>query len=541
VETFSGGASDPGSGGGSSTPPPADPPAGPAPDPDPSDPPADPGDPGDPGDVSFPILQPGSGWAGPTPQPAAVGDPSEPGYDAKAIARWDVVPFQTFDEKFHIGVVAFHMNGIERVDFSLDGGPWAPVYEMQLNPRTDVWEYTVTLDPNLLDDGQVEVRAIAWPETGEPRVLGGEIETGLDNGEHSILLSSNGGGSFQSLERYVSVNGSDETGDGSPGRPYKTIMMAARSIQDDQGDNADGGVVYLTAGNHVYGTYSFGLRFNIENRWLTIAGAPGVDPVDVRIVKSGSNDGLRARLVSFSNLTLKPKTGSDQNIVVSNGPLVDFAWISNCNLVGPGRKVDASWGGGFSGVFATDSDYSNSRDGAFGVLMRNLAVDNIGSDALSGVGIALGCRVGRIDRSGTSFHPDILQFHGSSLIENRIAFGITARTGATQGFFAGHGIGLADVAFVDCDIDNQAIVSHVGRVFQFGGPTRHMLVKDCVFVGPSHWRIDQAFSAAEVIVENSFQDHSKTSFFVPTPDRGSFSGTLPWQSSTGIVYRASQQ
>ena len=66
---------------------------------------------------TYPTLQPGDGWVGPTPQPNPVGSPNMAGFDAKSIARWDVVPYQTFSNEFHIGVVAFHMNGIDRVDF----------------------------------------------------------------------------------------------------------------------------------------------------------------------------------------------------------------------------------------------------------------------------------------------------------------------------------------------------------------------------------------------------------------------------------------
>jgi hypothetical protein len=100
-------------------------------------------------------------------QPPAVGSQSAPGFDAKAIARWDVVPYQTFTSDFNVGVVAFHMNGIDRVDFSCNGGPWVTVREMQLNPQTNVWEYTARLRAaDFAADGPAEVRAIAYPVTG---------------------------------------------------------------------------------------------------------------------------------------------------------------------------------------------------------------------------------------------------------------------------------------------------------------------------------------------------------------------------------------
>src|SRR5690606_33560784 len=54
--------------------------------------------------------------------------------DAKAIARWDVVPFQTFSGTMNVGIVAFHINGISKVDFEI-GGKTYTVTEATLNPQ----------------------------------------------------------------------------------------------------------------------------------------------------------------------------------------------------------------------------------------------------------------------------------------------------------------------------------------------------------------------------------------------------------------------
>ncbi|MCH8316356.1 MAG: hypothetical protein IIA64_10320 [Planctomycetes bacterium] len=87
-----------------------------------------------------PFIPAGDGFSGPTNEPGAIGNEDDPGYDAKVIAHWDVVPYQTFNGDFEIGVVAFHINGIDRVEFSAEGGSWTPVSEMTLNSRTNVWE-----------------------------------------------------------------------------------------------------------------------------------------------------------------------------------------------------------------------------------------------------------------------------------------------------------------------------------------------------------------------------------------------------------------
>ncbi|HPA06548.1 MAG TPA: hypothetical protein PLB67_19130, partial [Candidatus Hydrogenedentes bacterium] len=174
------------------------------------------------------VLEPGSGFTAPTPQPPAIG--SGAGADAKAIARWDVVPYQTFDDLFEIGVVAFHINGIDRVEFSLDGGPWTAVKEMTLNPRTNVVEYWTALDASRSPDGPVEVRAIAYPKKGIPRVLGGEDVT-VANGEHSMPLFANAQQSFVPQPVFVSLSG-DDAAPGTQGQPVATISRALALVQD---------------------------------------------------------------------------------------------------------------------------------------------------------------------------------------------------------------------------------------------------------------------------------------------------------------------
>src|SRR6185295_19403114 len=91
------------------------PPAPPAPVPAPAPAPAP-----TPPSSTIETLPSGQGFAGATSQPATVGTGA--GSNCMAIARWDVVPMQTVSSPMPIGVVAFHINGIDRVEFSLNGG-----------------------------------------------------------------------------------------------------------------------------------------------------------------------------------------------------------------------------------------------------------------------------------------------------------------------------------------------------------------------------------------------------------------------------------
>src|SRR5262245_26867814 len=80
-------------------------------------------------DASSPFVRivPGSGFT--TLPPATPSDTT-----ARAIAKFDVVPYQVVRNDIYIGVVAFHMNGIAYVAFSAAGGPWVRATQPQKNP-----------------------------------------------------------------------------------------------------------------------------------------------------------------------------------------------------------------------------------------------------------------------------------------------------------------------------------------------------------------------------------------------------------------------
>ncbi|MFG0329814.1 MAG: hypothetical protein ACF8PN_07955 [Phycisphaerales bacterium] len=407
------------------------------------------------GGDDFIVLQPGTGFGGPTGQPGPVGSPDDPGYDAKAIARWDVVPYQTFDDDFHIGVVAFHMNGIDRVEFSVEGGPWTAVTDMQLNPRTNVWEYTAVLDPDLFEDGPLEVRAIAWPVIGEPRVLGGEINgASVDLGEHSLVLSSNAGTSLPAEVRYVAVNGDDDTGDGSRQAPFATIMKAANSIAESHEDIADGGTIYLLPGDYELGPYSFGLRATTESRWLTISAAPDVPRHQVRVTGSSTSDGLRTRLVAVKRVSVSPSVGTTA-LLAARSPEA-MLWMDDVELIGPGRIADSSWTNGWDGgVFATRVHIRDARDGLKNIaFQREVSIANIGSDAFGSSRLVINCAVDGIDKSGSDYHPDVYQFYGpDTTFRNHIVYGLTAMNAKSQGIFARGIAGIEDTAFINVLIE----------------------------------------------------------------------------------------
>ncbi len=390
------------------------------------------------------LLPPGSGFPGATTEPGAVGNPAAYGYSAKAIAHWDTVPYQTFYDEMNVSVVAFHTNGIDKVEFAANGGAWVSKTTMTLNPQTGVYEYWVKLRATDFSDGIVEVRAIAYPTIGEPRLL------------ESLYLNANKNLSLPNNIRYVSPGGNDTTGEGTLSKPYLSIMKGLKELQIANGNgNADGGSLYLLSGNHNYGTYSASLDTTTVNRWATLRPAPGLSKTNVTLSVTGAVEGLKTKLVRLDDLTIKTELKSDS-------ALEDYLWISNSKLQGVGRDTIVGTNGfvssssGWTDSFLTDSTVLQHKNSPPAKIVRNVAISDIGADAFSGARLAVNSSVDGIDASGTAFSPHVINFDLSGgTVENRIYYGITALNATVLGLHvdgAGTGI-LNNVAFVNFLLD----------------------------------------------------------------------------------------
>ncbi len=441
---------------------------------------------------TIPVLVAGPGFDSAIP-PATVLS-QEPGGDETAIARWDVVPYQEFESTFTVGVLAFHINGIERVDFSLDGGPWASVAEPTLNPRTGVNEYTVALDPARLSAGPVKLRAVAVPKVGLYRAL------------PTLTLNADGRGELPNLGRYVSPTGSDNNGDGSRAAPFRTVNHAAKSIADANNGLADGGTIYLLPGEHVLGG-SPG-KVTTKNRWLTVTRAAGVAENQVKIV--GTDSRLKTRLFRVKDLTYQRRAGRSEAMFPADRNAEDHLWIDGCELIGNGRLDKAHWyqkSPPYEGIYVTDTSATNSKDGFLDSdLQRNVRLGTIGSDAFSKCVLVINSSVDRIDKSGSSYHADVYQFGKSpDRNTNVIIYGLRAEGDiSAQGLFCGDDRKLTDVAVVNSLFDNQNRPNpDKRRVFQISSPARHFYVLNNDFVGIAVFRTDVQFAAKNVVLEDN--------------------------------------
>ncbi|MFG0242167.1 MAG: hypothetical protein ACF8R9_05195 [Phycisphaerales bacterium JB054] len=423
-------------------------------------------------DDAFAELEPGDGWDGPTDDPDPVGDNSMPGWDAKAIARWDVVPYQTITEDFHIGVVAFHINGIDRVDFSVNNGPWNSVPRMQLNPRTNVWEYTVLIRPEVFEDGLIEVRAIVWPEgAGVPRVLAGPIENSLDfrNGNHSMVLTTNAGGTLPSPEAWAdAVNGSDETGVvGDPEKPFRTPFRALYMITQAYG-SSDGATVYLQPGDYTWGREEYMTSPITSTRWATLTSAAGVSKELVRFATYTSG-GFRTRLLCASDVSF------DSSISLATSGNDSCVWVNQGLFDGGSSFWSGSW---YWGIYVTDTSFLDVGHAVVSPsLARGITINGIDNDAFPGGLFIVNSTVQGQNAEGTSNHADVWQAR-AEYEENILLYGLAVSNAREQGFFT-RGNRHRDVAIVNCSLNLEGYP----RQNQFIAPFQHLVLSHNTFAG----------------------------------------------------------
>ena len=395
------------------------------------------------------------------------------------------MPYQTLNngEEIGIGVVAFHIYGIERVLFSVEGGDWKEVKEMTYNPYSRVWEYWVKMRASdFSNDGSKEIRAIIYPKVGQPRVLQGNNLRQDVNGIHSMFLNTNKNGNLLVHDRYVdAVIGDDTTGDGTQGSPFKTIVVAARDLTADYG-SSDGGVIYLQAGDYYWGTSGSTPSIITNTRWLTIKPASGLTKNQVRINDS-SSAGLATELVHLDNIHVN-------NTVVRTTGSVNSIWAENMLFTGK-NLTDIAFpipaGDWADGIYVTDSEYSTMvrAVGSYS-LGRHLDVHDIGGDMFKTPRLLINV-TGKnlIDANpgvpGTGPNPDIHRdvMQGQSFLNNTIVYGLKATENISgQNFFFTCGGSNPDDTCTSQDIAfvNYIVTSESINPGKYGVGTNHLLI-----------------------------------------------------------------
>lgn len=450
---------------------------------------------GDSGD----LIYPGSGWEAATTEPSnAIG--SGAFSTAKTIARWDCVPYQTVTGNFNVGVVAFHADGINRVEFAVDGGQWIAITTPTLNTQVagngwpGVVSYFVTIRASDFTDGLHEIRAIAYPNEGYPRLL------------ESMWVNTNANSTLPEMIKYVALDGSDTTGDGSEGSPYATTTKAITEIR--AANAANGATIYFKAGTHSPATLSFPINtYANTTRWITFAGAPGLAATDVVLMNTATNLAGACKLVRIHNCTVRANP-------VRSTTSGSKCWHDKIIVNGLDRYTASTGWEGYSsfpgGQYITDSDLIETGNGPKGfALVRNVNVSGILDDAFSFALCVINATVTDIDPGSTGAHPDIYQTLSS--IDNVVISGVTTPDWTTQassqGFMTSTGINppplsiCSNFIIVDC---NWSAGGGIARVIALGGDMRHLILRNSTFRGAAGWNPDPGnYVAQHLLIDNA--------------------------------------
>ena len=457
-------------------------------------------------------LTPGTGFTGPEAAIAPIGVSGATGYDCNAIARWDVVPWQVPTDEFMVGVVAYHREGIDKVQFALNGGPWVDVNEMSMNHRTNEMEFCAALKLTSIPNENIEVRARVIPTVGIPRILAGGATAAATSGAGitggitgPLLLSGNHSMFLQSAgttrpEFFVSPNGSDSTGlsggfsAGTRQNPYQTIPYALWNGVGGGGPqytDVSGSILTLLPGDYFYDIpYIFSNRLNTLNGWLTIRGDASEPSAATRFTGYTASSGTRK--IHIQNMQfVQPGTTVAPDPVGANafkGAGVNgnnkggdtSLWLDNCDL--QGGFVPTNMLASYSNKWATDCTAVDIKDAPFGNrITRNCNLDGVLADSFGREDLLLSSSVKRISRDQTAagnsgsanpYHPDIWSkfsiIDGESgpsgehrLLDNYIVRGLTAvdRVQSQGLFFNGGDMNAtyADIAMVNVNINNSSV------------------------------------------------------------------------------------
>ena len=443
----------------------------------------------DSGDPGIGTLVPGTGFSGETSPPPPVGSALSPGFGAKAIARWTEFPFVNRTEDFHVTLSAYHMTGIDRVEFSLEGGEPLVVHEIQPHPESGYAEYLARIDVSDLDSGIHEIRAVIYPNHGMPRVLQGSHD------DSNLHMLNNGNQSFwfnhQPNPTMVRVGADAE---------FSSIDEAVEFL----GSEITSGQIELEAGEYTWFTRSHSdIDNTLQNRVLTISAAPGVERTDVVIRPHTTNpQGARSLSIHLKGVTLIaeeiPNNGNTNGVMLLGSGFRNNRLFLEDILCTSGEGYPDGWGSAdlptvtkvltnwLGGLWAKHVDFVNIPKGISTVyLAKHTTVDRVSRDIWGqSPGAIIDCTIDRRDHCHAEHedHADIIQFFVlGDFIENRIFADITSTNDYSQIGHLEWSTKLSNFAFVRWTVDAQYPSQSLNFLPEFD----HLVMVDCTFRGAS--------------------------------------------------------
>jgi hypothetical protein len=382
-----------------------------------------------------------------------------------AIAYWTRPQYCDVSGKVKIGVAAYALEGIKKVeffvdstegqpltldgDFTLDGkvdgedlnyilsnweltgpkdllavlGNWGRTTntdnsigvatEEALNDQTGELEWWFEFDSTQYSDGgKVRISAKVTPTIGEPLWLEGDFRDdkaicGLD-----IFPIQHNTDIF-----YVSSeHGSDETGEGTEENPFSSIQYA---LWHDSPDNIGGRVIRLLDGSAEFPSNASDRTLRNSNssakddgRWVTIESA--VDPVLCPITKRhGGNWDCKIHL---KNINVVPTTEEEQDSLLSGSTARSAFWFDGCNIFGVTRRGGVHINRSGPAIFSTGTLW----DTHFQLGMRVLDIQSTYNYITADINLTNYTHLvsnmtvsnhGRAKEIGSIVHSDLIQTH----------------------------------------------------------------------------------------------------------------------------------
>jgi len=205
------------------------------------------------------------------------------GSTASAIARWVDVPFQMAAGKFEIGVVAFHADGIDKVEFSANGGTFIPVTEPTFSEKFNLPCYRAEIDLDTVAEGkQIEIRAVVTPIQGIPLILqNSEGLTGFtaNTGKHSFYVTRR---TSNPREIFVANSGSSTNSGLTTASPKQTILQALQTLRGSNAAQIGGDFITITEPG-IYTIPNDKGSACSNSTWTTIRISDGLTTGDVSI------------------------------------------------------------------------------------------------------------------------------------------------------------------------------------------------------------------------------------------------------------------
>lgn len=411
----------------------------------PVDPPVIPGE--------APLLTEGSGWTGGTGQPGQVGSGPAAGY--KPAAHWSHVPYQAFTGELGVGVVAFHHRGIERVEFSVNNGPWAAVEGRSMNPTSGCFEHWARISASGSQDRLLEVRAIVYPVAGVPRVLSKAYAYAQPQGVSGDIV-------------YCHPNGSDSNA-GTKGRPFKTIHGAARALAARNGGDASNTFIRLAAGNYSWDS-STNQNINCARGFITIEPQGGTPADGCKITSRGSN-GPRIRRQRLKGLHVRV-------MITTTTAFSTTTWFDGCHVEGTGRASQPSSVGWTQGTdqYTTNTLWENTRFGPLGGTCIGSTLQELGDDSFRNPRLVANTSIRNLNKPNSAWHPDVCQLRNSQ--ENVIMYNVHMTNVSAQGVFWKYNLHPTRTSFawVNCLIEGTG-----GLISQIDVNGRHFIIRHCTF------------------------------------------------------------